>query len=232
MIPQFQPISLCNTLYKLVSCIIVQRLKPHITHLINPCQAEFVLGRRMSDNIILVQEIIHTMMNKTGCNGYVALKLDLDKAYDRLEWPFIRESLEFFQVPPRLIMLIMSMVSLTQYHIQWNGILLPKLIPSKGVHQGDHLSLYLFILCLERFSILLEDGVRAKTIHPISFRGQVRISYLFFADDIFLFTKAKVRVCQNLNKILQKFCQCSGQIISTHKSRIWFSPNTPHNIKA
>lgn len=48
-----------------------------------------------------------------------------------------------------------------------------------------------------------------------------------FADDIFLFTKAKVMVWQNLSRILQKFCHCLGQIISTHKSRIWFSPNTP-----
>ena len=82
MITQFHPISLCITLHKLVSRIILQRLKPYITEIINPCQVVFVLGRRMSDNIILVQEIMHMMVRKTGPKGHVTLKLDLDKAYD------------------------------------------------------------------------------------------------------------------------------------------------------
>ena len=82
IITQFHPISLCITLHKLVSRIILQRLKLYITEIINPCQAGFVLGCRTSDNIILVQDIICTMVRKTGPKGHVALKLDLDKAYD------------------------------------------------------------------------------------------------------------------------------------------------------
>ena len=82
MITQFCLISLCNTLYKLVSKIILQRLKPYIAKIINPCKAGFVLSRRTSDNIILVQEIICTMVRKIGPKGHVALKLDLGKAYD------------------------------------------------------------------------------------------------------------------------------------------------------
>ena len=82
MITQFHPISLCITLHKLVSRIILQRLKPYITEIINPCQVVFVLGRRTSDNIILVQEIMRMMVRKTGPKGHMTLKLDLDKAYD------------------------------------------------------------------------------------------------------------------------------------------------------
>ena len=82
MITQFCLISLCNTRYKLVSKIILQRLKPYIAKIINPCKTGFVLSRRTSDNIILVQEIICTMVRKIGPKGRVALKLDLGKAYD------------------------------------------------------------------------------------------------------------------------------------------------------
>jgi len=80
---------LCNSLYKVVSRIILQRLKPFIATVIDPCQAGFVLGSQTSDNIILAQEIIRTLVRKRGQVGYVALKLDLEKAYDKLEWFFI-----------------------------------------------------------------------------------------------------------------------------------------------
>ena len=125
----------------------------------------------------------------------------------------------------------MNMLSLTRFHIIWNGTPLPAIVPSKGVRQGDPLSLYLFILYLERLSILLEEAVQDRAIHPVTFRGQIKISHLFFADDIFLFSKAKITECQNLKNILQKFCQCFGQIVSTQKSCLWFSPNTPRQIE-
>ena len=188
-------------------------------------------GRRTSDNIIIVQKVIRTLISRRGRTGYIALKLDLEKAYDHLEWSFIRETLEYFQVPPSLITLIMNMISSTRFHILWNGSPLPEVVPSQGIRQGDPLSPYLFILCLERLSIKLNEAVRDKHIHPINFRTGVRLSHLFFTDDIFLFTKATARDCQNHSRILLDFCAMSGQLMSTTKSKTWFSPRTPRRIK-
>ena len=70
-----------------------------MAEVINPCQAGFVPGQRTSDNIIIVQKVIRTFIPKRGQTGYVALKLDLEKAYDRLEWHYIQDTLEFFQLP-------------------------------------------------------------------------------------------------------------------------------------
>ena len=74
-------------------------------------------GRRISDNIILVQEVVRTLQSRRGGTGYAAIKLDLEKAYDRLKWGFIQESLEFFQLPTNLITLIMNMISSTRFYI-------------------------------------------------------------------------------------------------------------------
>ena len=72
-----------------MSRIIVQRLKPYMAEVINPCQAGFVPGWRTSDNISIVQEVIRTLISRRGQTGYVTLKLDLEKAYDRPEWHYI-----------------------------------------------------------------------------------------------------------------------------------------------
>ena len=71
----------------------------------------------------------------------------------------------------------------------------------------------------------MEEAVREKFLHPISFQEKVRLSHLFFADDIFLYTHAKAKDCTNLSRILQQFCALSGQLVSVTKSRLWFSPN-------
>ena len=134
-------------------------------------------------------------------------------------------------MPPTLITLIMNMIASTRLHILWNRTPLSKVVPSRGVRQGDPLSPYLFVLCLERLSLKLEEAVRCKLLHPINFRARIRLPHLFFADDIFLFTKATTRDCKNLCRILQKFCDSSGQLMSVTKSRLWFSPSTPRRIK-
>ncbi|KAK3014661.1 hypothetical protein RJ639_009556 [Escallonia herrerae] len=84
----YRPISLCNMSYKIISTILASRLKSILHKLISPLQAAFVSERLISDNSILVQEIWHTMRHKKGKNGLMAIKLDMEKAYDKMECPF------------------------------------------------------------------------------------------------------------------------------------------------
>ena len=92
-IGSYRPINLCNSVYKVITKIIVGRLRPYLDKLIAPCQAAFVPRRRGVDNVIIVQEIIHSMEKTKGRGGYMAIKIDLKKAYDNLEWSFIRDTL-------------------------------------------------------------------------------------------------------------------------------------------
>lgn len=65
------------------------RLRPYLEKLISPLQSAFVPGRKGIDNAIIVQELIHSISRKKGTVGYMAIKIDLEKAYDKLEWSFI-----------------------------------------------------------------------------------------------------------------------------------------------
>ncbi|KAA3486983.1 Retrovirus-related Pol polyprotein LINE-1 [Gossypium australe] len=91
---QFRPISFCSVLYKLVMKVIANRFKVVFPKIIAPEQVGFVAGRNINDNIIIAQEVIHSMKSKQKNKRWMAIKIDLEKAYDRVRWDFIDASLQ------------------------------------------------------------------------------------------------------------------------------------------
>lgn len=79
----------------------------------------------------------------------MVVKIDLEKAYDRLEWCFIRKVLNCFGFPLNLIKLILSCISSSSTSLLFNGEKLPPFTPSRGIRQGDLLFLFIFLLCME-----------------------------------------------------------------------------------
>uniref|UniRef100_A0A2N9HJ77 Reverse transcriptase domain-containing protein n=1 Tax=Fagus sylvatica TaxID=28930 RepID=A0A2N9HJ77_FAGSY len=223
---QFRPISLCNTVYKIVTKIIVYWLRPIIGNLVSPFQVAFVPGRRGLDNVVIAQELIHSIHRKKGRLGQLILKLDLEKAYDRLEWDFIREVLTFFKFPPPFVDLVLECVTTSSFSILVNGGQLENFKPSRGIRQGDPLSPYLFILCMEYLSLkILEvcDNNSWKAIKAS--RSGPSFSHLFFANDLLLCVEASSDCCHTITRILEDFCIHSGQKVNLSKSKVFFSPN-------
>ncbi|KAL0003964.1 hypothetical protein SO802_011525 [Lithocarpus litseifolius] len=127
----YRPVSLCNTVYKVVTKIIVARLRPYLDKLISPMQTAFVPGRKWNDNVIIAQEIIHSFRKKKGRTRYMAFKIDLEKAYDKLKWNFIRDILIRVNLPIDIIDVTMSCVSTVSTSILFNGETLDPIFPSR-----------------------------------------------------------------------------------------------------
>jgi len=226
-VTQFRPIGLCNVTYKVIARCLIDRLKPALPHLISPMQSSFVPGRQITDNIIIMQEVLHTMRRKSGHTGWMAIKLDLEKAYDRLRWDFIQDTLVEMRIPDSLVKAIMSCVTSCTLNILWNGKPSETFQPSRGVRQGDPLSPYLFVAGMDRLSQLIEAYCMKGDWQAIPItRNGTRLSHLMFADDVVLLGEASKTQAQVMMKCLLEFCQASGQKISLEKSKVYFSPNT------
>ncbi|XP_074287668.1 uncharacterized protein LOC141612819 [Silene latifolia] len=210
-ISQFRPISLCNVAYKIVSKALANRIKKVLPFLISKIAVVLFL-RQITDNIVVFQEAIHTMRKKKGNKGYMAIKIDLEKAYDRLRWDFIEHTLTDMNLPILFINTIMECVSTTSMQILWNGETTEKFIPTRGVRQGDPLSSYLFVMCLEKLQQAIDERVRYTDWLPIPIcKGGPKISNLFFADDMVLFAEARADQAMVIKYVLDNFCKASGE---------------------
>ena len=155
VVEHLRSISLCNVNYKVVTKVIVNRLRPLLNELVGPEQASFIPERQSCDNVIIIQELLHIMRKMKGKNGAMIIKIDLEKAYDRVMWDFLHQTLEWASIPHELIKLIMNCVQVEATAILWNGEKSESFVPSKGLRQGGPFSPYLFVLCMECLSHLI-----------------------------------------------------------------------------
>lgn len=193
-------------------------------------QSAFVPGKAISDNVMITHEILHFLKSsKAEKRSSMAIKTDMTKAYDRLEWEFIKLVLERLGFHPKWIGWVMQCVTTVTFKFLLNGTVKGCITPSRGIRQGDPLSLYLFILCSEVLSGLYAKAQESGQIAGIKVAAtSPRLNHLL----TMFFGISNDRTCKALKEILQKFYEeASRQQISCEKSAITFSKRTPQTIK-
>jgi hypothetical protein len=227
IVPQdFRPISLCNVAYKIIAQSIAERLKPYLPDYIDHAQAAFVKQRHISSNIIITQEIIHSFQLRSWKQQAFILKIDLAKAFDRLNWNFIVTALRRLGLSHHFINLVYACISTTTLSVLVNGEPSNHIKPNRGIRQGCPLLPYLFVVDMNELSIALQQEMQNQHLTGISLGPRcMPIHSLLFADDLILGGQATVQEATAIKAILQRFCDASGQTPNLQKSAILFSKN-------
>ena len=204
------------------------RLKQVLPQIIAPTQSAFVPGRLITDNVLVAYEALHMMHGRRkGKTGNLAFKLDVSKAYNRVEWSFLKQIMMKLGLPDLWVDRVMSCISSTSFSILINGKPKGMITPTRGLRQGDPLSPYLFLLCAKGFTSLLQKAEMEGHIHGVSIcKRAPKISHLLFANDSLLFCQASENETKEVLEILKLYVEASSQCINMEKSSVYFSSNT------
>jgi hypothetical protein len=168
LLKDFRPISLCNVIYKVVAKCLVNRLRPLLQEIIAPMQSAFIPGRLITDTALIAFECLHDIRNGNNrCKGFGAYKLDLTKAYDRVDWGYLEGVLQRLGFHSKWVRWIMKCVTTVRYSIRFNNVPLDSFAPSCGLHQGDPLSPYLFLFVAEDVSKILQHEVHRGALQEL-----------------------------------------------------------------
>ena len=217
----FRPISCCNVVYKIISKILADRMGRVLDGIISPMQNAFLGGRRMADNIDLLQELLRQYERKRTSLRCL-IKIDFREAFDSVQWIFLRYLLLFLGFPDRFVHLVMTCVETASYSVAINGELFGFLPGRCGVRQEDPLSPYLFIICMEYLSRMLSLASQNPSFWFHLKCKPLGLSHLSFADDIILLCRGDRGSVQVLFQQLMLFGQTSGLNINISKSSIYF----------
>eukprot|EP00253_Pinus_taeda_P008313 PITA_08313 len=214
----FRPISLCNVLYKIISKIIANRLRPILSTHIAPHQFAFLEDRQIHEAIGSAQEALHSIWTKHLKS--ILLKIDLSKAFDRVSWLYIKMILIHLGFPISFINWIMACISTPTFSILINGSASHFFHSERGLRQGFPLSPLLFLLVMEGLSRIIISATRDGTLRGLKISEECFLTHLLFVDDVLILLDGSMRDTMTFSHILALFSQATGMQVNRAKSTI------------
>ena len=170
--------------------------------------------------------------NRSKRNSFCALKLDMMKAYDRVEWDYLEAIMNKLGFAPQWVSVVMGMVRSVSFSVLFNGSKLEGFRPSRCIRQGDPISPYLFLLAAEGLSCLLKSHDQSSHLGGIKVAPSApSVNHLLFADDSLLFFKGGREGAEEFSNHLEIYCRASGQRINKDKSSIFFTKGCPQALR-
>ncbi|GKD69105.1 protein LAZ1 [Tanacetum coccineum] len=226
----YRPISCCNVLYKCISKILTNRIITGIKEVVSENQSAFVPGRRIADNILITQELMHNYHRDRG-PPRCAFKIDIQKAYDTVDWRFLANILKCLGFHPTMIKWIMTCIKSSSFSVSLNGDILGFFKGKRGLRQGDPLSPYLFTLVMEVLILIIRRRVRlSETFRYHNHCEELQLVNVCFADNLFIFARGDVDSARVIMESLDEFKSTSGLVLSLPKSTAFFC-NVCNHVK-
>ncbi|XP_010473202.1 PREDICTED: uncharacterized protein LOC104752695 [Camelina sativa] len=227
----YRPISCCNVMYKVISKILANRLKRILPSSIAPNQSAFIKDRLMLENVLLATELVKDY-HKESISSRCAVKIDISKAFDSVQWPFLLHVLKAMDLPAEFIHWIELCIGTASFSVQVNGELGGFFRSTRGLRQGCSLSPYLFVICMNFLTRMLDKAAVARefSYHPQC--RKMQLTHLCFADDILVFSDGTAQSIERILKIFADFAVCSGLTISLEKSTIFMAGISPQKRSA
>jgi hypothetical protein len=221
-IRDFRPISLIGSVYKLLSKVLANRLRGVLDNLISESQNAFVGGRKILDSVLIANECLDRRL-KSQMSGIIC-KLDIEKAYDHVNWSCLLYLLKRMGFGDRWCRWIEACISSVQFSVLVNGSPEGFFGSSRGLCQGDLLSPLLFLLVMEVLSQMLQKLEAEGLIRGFCAGGNSHdglcISHLLYADDTILFCDADLEQLTNVRMALTCFEAATGLRVNMAKSEM------------
>jgi hypothetical protein len=220
-VDQYRPIAMANFKFKVISKIIADRLTSILPEIISSNQKGFIKGRNIKDCLCLASETIN-ILDKKSSGGNLALKIDIKKAFDTLDWKFLLKVLNCFGFNQTFCNWVASILSSATLSISINGKQEGYFKCTRGVRQGDPLSLLLFCLAEEVLSRGITKLVEEGKVKLITGARNIQIpSHRLYADDIMIYCRGNFECLTALHNLFTRYANSAGQIISASKSTIY-----------
>ncbi|KAL9664765.1 hypothetical protein QQ045_020172 [Rhodiola kirilowii] len=214
----FRPISLVNSMYKILSKCLARRLSSVLPQIISPNQSAFITDRNILDDIMIVNELIHAV--KKEKRSAIVKKLDFKKAYDSVSWEYLRSIQASMGFGAKWMGWMSECYSSVSLSILINGSPTKEIFMERGLRQGDPLSPLLFLMAVEGLSRILNNVVQKGRISGVEWvRNRESLTHLQFADDTVLFCKPDMQEVWKIRHIIISFAVCSRLEINFNKSR-------------